>query len=193
MPQGIPVRDRTRSAILDAAATVIAERHGSTSMADVATAAGISRATLYRYFASKEELLRALAGVAIDDVSARLCAADLEAVAVPEALARATRALVACGEKFAVIVEDRRYVDAEDVARRVGDRLRAVFERGIADGTLRGDLPVDLLARLFGALLDGAVRSMLQADEGIERTSAAVCSLFLHGAECRSGVLTSSG
>jgi AcrR family transcriptional regulator len=185
MAQGLQVRDRTTSAILDAAATVIAEHDESASMADVATAAGISRATLYRYFASKEELLRALAGAAIDDVSARLDAADLDTVPVREALARVTRALVACGVKFAVIVEDHRYVDADDVHRRVGDRIRAVFERGIADGTLRGDLPAEVLARLFGALLGGALRSMVQFDGGIERTSAAVCSLFLHGAEFR--------
>lgn len=186
MAQGLQVRDRTTSAILDAAAAVIAEHDESASMADVATAAGISRATLYRYFASREVLLRALAGAAIDDVSSRLDAADLETVPVREALARATRALVACGVKFAVIVEDHRYVDADEVHRRVGDRIRAIFERGIGDGTLRSDLPAEVLARLFGALLGGAFRSVLQFDGGIERTSAAVCSLFLDGAEFRS-------
>lgn len=47
--------------ILDGALTAIA-RHGTSmlSMTDIAAAAGVSRATLYRYFSQKEDLLAAL-------------------------------------------------------------------------------------------------------------------------------------
>ena len=53
---------RTRERILDGAMTAIA-RHGLSKlgMSDVSLSAGVSRGTLYRYFPSRDELLRSLA------------------------------------------------------------------------------------------------------------------------------------
>ncbi len=51
------MRDHVAEAILDAAAAVFAERGEAASMADVAEAAGVGRATLYRYFPSRDVLL----------------------------------------------------------------------------------------------------------------------------------------
>jgi hypothetical protein len=51
------------------------------------------------------------------------------------------------------------------------------------DGTLRDDLPLEVLAQLWGGLLSGAIRSIGELDNGVERAGAAVSSLFLHGAE----------
>jgi AcrR family transcriptional regulator len=54
-------RQRTRERILAGAVRAVA-RHGlaKLDMADVSESAGVSRGTLYRYFASREELLDAL-------------------------------------------------------------------------------------------------------------------------------------
>jgi AcrR family transcriptional regulator len=183
MAEAQTVRDHVTTAILDAAAAVIAEHGEAASMADVAEAAGIARATLYRYFANRDELLRAIARAAIEDASARIAAADLEAVPVPEALARLARALVACGTKFAVIIENPLHIDREEAEQRFGEPIRAVLRRGMADGTLRSDIPVDGLAQLWGGLLQAAIRWSSELDGGVERTSAAMNSVFLHGAE----------
>lgn len=51
----------TEERILDATLVVLARRGQQLSMSDVAQAAGVSRMTLYRHHASKQELLRALA------------------------------------------------------------------------------------------------------------------------------------
>lgn len=49
---------QTRAEISTAAIALFAERgYGSTTMEDVATAAGVSRRTAYRYFSNKEDLL----------------------------------------------------------------------------------------------------------------------------------------
>jgi len=60
MPAELNVRTRER--ILDGAMAAIA-RHGLSKlgMSDVSQSAGVSRGTLYRYFPSREELLRNLA------------------------------------------------------------------------------------------------------------------------------------
>src|SRR5262245_26610502 len=94
--------DRTASAILDAAAHALAERTDA-SMADVASAAGVGRATLYRYYPSREALLDALAAEALADAGARLADAGLDRVPVPEAIERIVRALVAVGDRYVVL------------------------------------------------------------------------------------------
>jgi TetR/AcrR family transcriptional repressor of lfrA len=60
MPIDSGVRSRTRTAILDAASTVLATNPAA-SLGDIATAAGVGRSTLHRYFAERSQLLRALA------------------------------------------------------------------------------------------------------------------------------------
>lgn len=54
------VRVRTRRAILDAAAAILATSPAA-SLGDIASAAGVGRSTLHRYFADRTELLHALA------------------------------------------------------------------------------------------------------------------------------------
>jgi TetR/AcrR family transcriptional repressor of lfrA len=53
-------RSRTRKAILDAAMSVLADNPAA-SLGDIATAAGVGRSTLHRYFAERSDLLHALA------------------------------------------------------------------------------------------------------------------------------------
>src|SRR5690348_18195834 len=54
------IRDAQRAKILVAAREVFARKGLAATMADVATAAGVSQGLAYRYFANKEELIRTL-------------------------------------------------------------------------------------------------------------------------------------
>src|SRR5215218_9462860 len=94
---------RVSAAILEAAAEVLAERGEQASMADIAAAAGLARATVYRYFPNREALLDELARLAVDDAGERLREARLDEVGVTEALERAVRALVAVGNYLVVL------------------------------------------------------------------------------------------
>lgn len=181
MAQGERIRAQVAASILEAAAAVIAERGDAASMADVATAAGIGRATLYRYFDSRESLIRALSSAAIDDAEERLVEADLDEIPVAVAIERAGRALLTAGQKFSAVIEDRRFIDPGELQKRIGTRLLAVFQRGVSDGTLRSDLSVDTLARLWGGMVEAMLRSPLVADHGVERATTAVTEAFLGG------------
>lgn len=60
LPLAEELRDVARTRILRAAYTVLAERGLDTTMDDVARAAGISRRTVFRYFETRDRLIKAV-------------------------------------------------------------------------------------------------------------------------------------
>ncbi len=177
--------DRTAAAILAAAAHVLAEQGSSSNMADVAAAAGVSRATLYRYYPHRDALLDALAAQALADAAARLADAGLERAPVEEAVERIVRAIVAIGDRYAVLVHERIKFDPAEAQRLLGEPMRAVFARGVESGLLRRDLSLDVLLEFFGGALMSAVKLTQRGQVGLEEASAAAATLFLDGARSR--------
>ena len=180
-----PRFDRTASAILDAAAHVFSEQGTAANLADVATAAGVSRATLYRYYPNREALLRALGANALNELASRLNDAGLERATVEEAIERLARALVAVGERYAVLVGEQCPPDEAEAERLVVAPMRAVFERGIASGVLRQDLPADVLRTLFSGTLMASFTLTQRHQLGAEEASAAAAAVSLDGARPR--------
>src|SRR6266702_5918797 len=175
---GIPRYDRTTAAILDAAAHALAEHGSRANMADVAAAAGVSRATLYRYYRDREALLDALASHALADAAARLADAALERAPVEEAIERIVRALTAVGERYAVLLREQVEADPSEVERLVAAPMRAVLLRGVESGLFRQDLPAEVLLELFGGTLVAALELIQRGQLGLEDASAAAASVF---------------
>src|SRR6266516_2818960 len=182
---GVPRYDRTDAAILDAAAHVLSEHGSSSNMADVAAAAGVSRATLYRYYPDREALLGALASRALADAAARLADAGLERAPVEEAIQRIVRALTAVGDRYAVLVREQVEGDPDEIERLVTAPMRAVFARGLESGLFRQDLAADVLLELFGGALVAALKLTQHGQLGLEEATAAAASVFLNGARAR--------
>jgi TetR/AcrR family transcriptional repressor of mexCD-oprJ operon len=61
--------------------------------------------------------------------------------------------------------------------------VRALLARGVGDGTLRADLPADLLFDTFTGLLERALRLVIEKRMGAEQAGAAIGTLFLNGAQ----------
>ena len=180
-----PRFDRTAAAILDAAAHVFSEQGTAANLADVAAAAGVSRATLYRYYPNREALLKALAAHALNELANRLNDAGLERATVKEAIERLARALVAVGDRYSVLVSEQCTPDEADDERLVRAPMRAVFERGIASGHLRQDLTADVLLELFAGTIMAAIKLTQRHQLGAEEASAAAAAVFLDGARPR--------
>src|SRR5215212_717021 len=104
--QRTSLRARVSAAIVEAAAGVIAARGPEASMADVADAAGVARATLYRYFPTRESLLEALTAEAAERAGDALDAARLDQVPIDEGVARTVRALLGVGDHFVVLARE---------------------------------------------------------------------------------------
>ena len=179
-----PRFDRTSAAILDAAARVFADEGASANLATVATAAGVSRATLYRYYKSREVLLQALVRDAIDEAARRLADAGLERAPVEDAIERILRAFVTVGDRYAVLVSDLPWYEKADKSQ-LQTPVRAVLTRGIESGVLRNDLPADVLNELLGGAALSAIKLTQHHNLGQEEASAAAASLFLDGARPR--------
>lgn len=179
------VRLRASAAILDAAATVLAERGDAATMADVAAAAGVGRATLYRYYPSRDALVEALTVEAVTELGARLADAGLATVPAEEAIERIARAVLAVGDRYAVLVRERVPPDPETAERLIAQPAREVIQRGIDEGALRRDVPPEVQLELLGGLLKAGLVIAGEHHLGLEDTAAALTSCFLDGTRLR--------
>ncbi len=177
------LQQRVATAILEAAARVLASDGEHASMNDVAIAAGVARATVYRYFPSRQALLDELAQLAVGDAGARLASARIDDVAVEEGVTRAVRALIDVGDYFIVLARERVRPEPEQFEQMLATPLRRLLERGQSTGDIRGDIPsswlTESLVGLVGSILPFAPTL------GREDTIAAITSLFLDGARAR--------
>ena len=149
------LQQRVAAAILDGAARMFAVQGEQASMNDVAAAAGVARATVYRYFPNRQALLDELAQAAVSDADARLASARIDEVAPEEGIARAVRALVDVGDSFVLLARERVRSDPERFERGVTQPLRQLFERGQAAGDIRADIPSARLTESLIGLIVG--------------------------------------
>ena len=182
-PERQPLQQRVAAAILDGAAHAFALQGDQANMNDVAAAAGVARATVYRYFPNREALLDELARSAVRDVEERLASARIDAVPPEEGIARAVRALLDAGDPFVLLVRLHPRSEPERFERSVMRPLRELFERGQADGDVRSDIPS---ARLAESLLGQIVGMFTSAPSlGREDMTSMITALFLDGARAR--------
>ena len=184
------LQQRVAAAILEAAARVLSSEGERASMNDVAVAAGVARATLYRYFPNRQALLDALATSAVNEAAGRLVAARVHQLDATEGLWRAVRVLVEGGDPLVVIARERVLTDGDEFEQGVLRPLRAIFERGQRAGDIRDDIPSTWLTESLIALVSTVVGS--RPALGREDTVAAIVSLFMEGARGRSSPRTST-
>lgn len=160
-----PIRPSAREAIIAAAFDVLG-RDPSASLADVASRAGVGRATLHRQFASREELVHALALIAVEETDAAANAACDGAASHGEALRRTLAALIPIGDRHGFLtrepIEDDPAIAAE-LDRQIGD-LNALIEGAKSEGVFDRSVPTSWIAQAFDHLLYAAWRSVAQGE-----------------------------
>ena len=144
----------------------------------------MSRATLYRYFPTREQLLQDLTVAVTDATATRLAQADLDAVPVTEAIARVARVTAANGSRYAALISRvASSGDRSDAERAIEMLIQKQLQRGIDDGTFRSDLTLEDLAFLLSNLLHATAQMTAAHLAGAEKAAALITSVFLHGTE----------
>jgi AcrR family transcriptional regulator len=118
------------------------------SMTDICEASGISRATLYRYFAKKEDLLAALA----EHVTSNFVAGVKEAAEQQQEPHEKLRAVVRFMIAYSTQVRSDRMLEVESLF--VIDSLHAQFPRHLAAVSEALDPVFDALEKRLGRTLD---------------------------------------
>jgi AcrR family transcriptional regulator len=186
-----------RQQILDAARTCFA-RDGfhQTSMQDVIKAANLSVGAVYRYFPSKNDLIAAIAGQMMDELSKLFdaLAAETPPPTIDAVMQRASDfALANSGPdgvlRMAIQIWSESLRDpalAEFVAsvyRRLRDMLVALAQRAVANGTLPADADPLAVGSVLFALMPGyAVQRVLLDEPPHEVFQAGLRTLLSHGA-----------
>ena len=131
-------------------------------MADVGAAAGVSRATVYRHFPTRETLIVAIQLQALEQGERALERARLDEGPATEALRRLCDAWLEVSERYAVAAASQALDDETREQRRrlLGDPLRTLIERGQAEGAFSQALSVEWALRAFGALLLAGARAV---------------------------------
>jgi len=106
------LRLSSRDAIIEAAFSVFS-KNPSAALSEVAERAGVGRATLHRYFASRDDLMRALSNIAIkemDDAVEKACA-DVKSYS--EVARLALQALIPLGDRHGFLALEGETDDPE--------------------------------------------------------------------------------
>jgi AcrR family transcriptional regulator len=145
----------------------------SAGVADVATAAGVGRATLYRHFPTRESLLEAIRTQGLTDGEAAMEACRLDEGPATEALSRLLAAWLELGDRYRVVVANPSQPDnLEARARedRLGEAIVGLIMRGQEQGEFSAEVPAVWGASAVGALLVAAIRGV--GEDRIRREDA---------------------
>ncbi len=177
--------EHVREGVIRAAAELLATEGIDVSMAAVAEAAGVGRATLYRYFPSRECLVHAVCLAAIAEATLRLEEAQLDEVPPGEALARMARAVLTVGTRYIVMLREPRLPEHEPAEELVVGRMHAVLDRARREGLVRDDVEIEWQVASYASLLLAGVEHAWRHGVGVEEVAAAAVEQFLHGAARR--------
>jgi AcrR family transcriptional regulator len=162
------VRGRTRRAILSAAASLLARRHGAT-LAEIAEAADVGRSTLHRYFPDRDELLRAVVHDSLEAIGRSVEGAAIGDGPPLEGMRRLVAAMVAAGDRIMFLWGDPRVLKEYGPEPCEGDEdfddpVLRLIQRGQAEGVFDAGLSAEWIQHTLWALVFTGVED---ADKGL--------------------------
>ncbi len=155
------VRPTAREALIEAAFDILSKNPGAT-LSDIAERAGVGRATLHRHFASREDLIRTLALIAIEEMDEVADAACEDAPSHEEAFKRMLTALIPLGDRHGFLSLEPVDDDPEIAAafQRQTDETHAMVADAKEEGLFDKAVPTQWITQAFDHLLYAAWESV---------------------------------
>jgi AcrR family transcriptional regulator len=174
-----------RDHVLREAASLLLRRPTS-SMDEIAKAAGISRATLHRLFPGRDALVGAMAEQAMRLVNQAINEAELHEGAAPEALRRLVGLLIPNADFLGFLYGESSLWEAQEVddAWAEADRhITSVVRRGQEEGSMRVDLSGQWISEALFALIAAAGWASQEGRLARRDAGHSVIELLLGGAQ----------
>ena len=142
-------------------------------VADVAAAAGVGRATLYRHFPTRESLLEAIRSQGMTDGEQAMEDCRLDEDSPTKALERLLAAWLELGDRYRVVIANPSAPDNYPARAReeaMGEALQRLILRGQEAGEFSRTLPAQWGSIALGSLLVAMIRAV--GEERIAREDA---------------------
>jgi len=173
---------KSEYAVLEAGFAVFSRNPGA-SLADVALEAGVGRATLHRHFASRSDLVTALADQAMRELSEAITEATKDATSYWEGLRLIMTAVIPLAHRHMFLMhEDVLSPALQAQYEQDAQDLRAVIEAAKAEGALRSDLPTEWVVQAFDHLVYAAWEMIRREDATPRQAVSLAWSQFAKGA-----------
>jgi AcrR family transcriptional regulator len=170
--------------IIETASRVLADDH-SAGMAEVASAAGLARATLYRHFPCREDLVDTIRTQAFDEFERVVATARLDEDPPLEALRRLINGIMEVGDRYRFLLAEAPGEPKGDPRRKREDRMRmpvlALIERAQRGGELGSELTPLWATQTLAALINAALHAINEGQMTPSEATDVVCRTFTVG------------
>jgi AcrR family transcriptional regulator len=173
--------------ILEQTLPVLAEGLGR-SMQEVAEISGIGRTTLYRHFKTREDLIRAIHVLAMEEAITAVRESRLEEGSAEEAMRRLVAALCSIGNKYRVLLAHQPAVMKEmgQSLTEISGPLYALVQRGQREGVFTESLSPRWVLSAMGSLVVAAIKLVQEGDLARNHAPDMVTDTLLVGIRSRS-------
>ncbi len=174
-------RERTRSALLDSAISVFANKgYEATSIIDITTHAGLANGTFYNYYREKSEILADVASSLAIEITRRIndemAQIDNAAIRVATGTARMLETAREAPEWVEVLLGSIRVIPG--LQSGVVQYLRKDLEMGVEQGRFTVEINVLLINQVLALVRAAAMVDPEVTSDTISRTSEAVLRLL---------------
>ena len=179
-----PRYQKSRMAIIDSAISVLLANPNA-GMVEVASAAAVGRATLYRHFESKEKLIAELTMICLEETNQLLQPVDEAGLDGLEAILACIDILVPLGNKYRFlthlysVIDDDAGISAE--YQRQLDGLLQLVDGAKRNGEIRDDLASTWIVASFDALIYAAWDSYSKGEATFDELTESVKKTLVGG------------
>ena len=165
--------------ILESAIHVFALDSGA-GMNEVAAHAGVGRATLYRHFASRDDLMAAIRAQAAEEAVAAVDSCTLDAGSSLDCIESIVRAVIELGDRYRFL-SNWRSDEHPEPRERISAALAAAVERGQRRGEITRSVPVDWAVLAIRSLMLGALEQLSDGELSDREAERLVTRMVVQG------------